>query len=147
MPQAVGAEIDSWCTKCRMDLQHVVVAIVSGQPKRVECQTCHTQHNYRKPKGVKDPVSTETEEAVPTSKRKAPRLTKAQVEYNTEYEARVEGRALSEFTKYSVKHEFQVNDLVAHKKFGNGSVAERLDDNKISVMFKDGLKTLIHARE
>ena len=45
-----GSEIDAWCTKCRMDLGHRIVAMVKDQPKRVVCQTCGSQHNYRAPK-------------------------------------------------------------------------------------------------
>ncbi len=148
MTLKVGSEVDAWCTKCRMDLSHLVVALLEGQPKRVECQTCHTQHNYRAPKGATEPQPrAATPSASPSKAPKAPRITKAQAEYNGEWDARCAGREPSEFRKYSIKQVFETDDLVSHKKFGQGFVFEVLDDNKISVFFKEGPRTLIHARE
>ena len=46
-PLTAGSEIDAWCTKCRMDLLHRIVAMVRGRPKRVICMTCNSEHNYR----------------------------------------------------------------------------------------------------
>ena len=46
-PLKVGGDVDSWCTKCRMMLTHRIVAMVGPKPARVECETCHSQHNWR----------------------------------------------------------------------------------------------------
>ncbi|MEZ4453811.1 MAG: hypothetical protein R3B09_30425 [Nannocystaceae bacterium] len=55
MPLRVGQDIDAWCTKCRLDTTHVVVAMGPDgiKPKRVECTSCNGQHNYRPPKTAK----------------------------------------------------------------------------------------------
>ncbi|MCB9701806.1 MAG: hypothetical protein H6711_07940 [Myxococcales bacterium] len=55
MPYQVGQDIDAWCTRCRLDTTHVIVAMASDgtKPKRVECTSCHGQHNYRPPKTAK----------------------------------------------------------------------------------------------
>ena len=45
-----GQEIDAWCTRCKMDLTHKVVAAVGDKPAKVECRTCYTIHMYRAPK-------------------------------------------------------------------------------------------------
>ena len=42
-----GGEADSFCTRCRMVLAHTILALEGGKPARVECNTCHGQHNYR----------------------------------------------------------------------------------------------------
>ncbi len=44
---SAGSEIDAWCTRCRMDLGHRIVAMVGTAPKRVICLTCGSVHNYR----------------------------------------------------------------------------------------------------
>ena len=54
MIRTVGGEIDAWCTSCRMNLNHRIVAIVRSTPKRVECLTCNKQHNYRAPRGLEE---------------------------------------------------------------------------------------------
>src|SRR2546422_867426 len=43
----VGADIDAWCTRCKMNLGHTILAMVSGRPVRVRCNTCQGEHNYR----------------------------------------------------------------------------------------------------
>src|SRR3954463_16620660 len=47
-----GDEVDSYCTKCRMDLMHRIIAMHNGKIIRVECRTCNGHHNYRKPKSA-----------------------------------------------------------------------------------------------
>jgi hypothetical protein len=37
-------------------------------------------------------------------------------------------------------------ELIAHKKFGEGYVVEVLDANKVSIMFRDGLRTLAQGQ-
>src|SRR6478672_10914495 len=48
-PTKPGTEVDSWCTKCRMDLLHRIIAVHNGKIIRVECRTCGGHHNYRRP--------------------------------------------------------------------------------------------------
>ena len=52
-----GSEIDSYCTKCKMDLNHRIIAMKDGKPHRVECRTCSGHHNYRTPKTLPDPLA------------------------------------------------------------------------------------------
>ena len=44
-----GGEIDAYCTKCRLDLTHRIIAMVEGAVKKVECKTCGSHHLYRRP--------------------------------------------------------------------------------------------------
>ncbi len=48
----VGEDIEAWCTKCRTDTLHVVVALRpdGSLPQRVECKECHGQHMYHAPR-------------------------------------------------------------------------------------------------
>jgi hypothetical protein len=149
-----GNEVDAWCTKCRMDLNHRVVAAVAGRPKRVECLTCHTQHNYRAPKGIKDPIPKGEDVPVPTNGKKsatskapkAPKVTKAVAARTAEWDRRVLGQLEQSFKQYSPKTVFKTDELLRHPKFGDGFVATVDPDGKIAVIFRDGEKTLIHAR-
>ena len=49
----LGDVIDDYCTRCRLIMNHSVVAIVDGEVKKVRCHTCLTEHPYRKCKGGK----------------------------------------------------------------------------------------------
>ncbi len=150
MTVIAGNEVDAWCTKCRMDLNHRVVAAVGGVPKRVECLTCHTQHNYRAPKGAKDPIPKGADVPVKGKKSpaaaKTPKLSKAAAARSNEWDKRVLGQLESSFTAYTPRTTFKQDELVRHSKFGDGFVSEVNPDGKIAVIFRDGSKTLVHGR-
>ena len=46
-PLRAGGEVDSWCTKCKLVLNHRIIALVGTTPARVECSTCSSHHNFR----------------------------------------------------------------------------------------------------
>ena len=143
---SAGSEIDAWCTKCRLDLGHRIVAMLAAKPKRVVCLTCSSEHNFK---------AAGADKAKPAAKRKTakktatattrPKTPKAEQERLTEWQERID-KASGAFTRYSIAQELDLGQYVVHKKFGEGYVAELLDDNKASVMFQEGLKTLIHSR-
>ncbi len=145
-PLTAGSEIDAWCTKCRMDLGHRIIAMVGGRPKRVICQTCGSQHNYRAPqvesRGV---VKRSAAPRAPAAQRVTE---KARVEAQrvNEWESRIAGQAVDAFTRYSIDKTFTRDELIVHKKFGEGYVVEVLDGGKVSIMFRDGARTLAHGQ-
>ena len=50
----VGKDILAFCSRCGQDLLHVVVTSAgSNKPGRVQCNTCHTQRNFKEPKSLK----------------------------------------------------------------------------------------------
>ncbi len=140
-----GSEIDSYCTRCRMDLGHRIVAMVRDAPKRVICLTCNSEHNYRAPR------SATGSSVVIRSKKTAPKATAAQrvtlkaraeQERHEAWSTRTLGKAVDAFTKYTMDRRFKEGELVIHSKFGEGYVEIVLDANKVSVMFRDGARTL-----
>lgn len=146
-PLGAGSEIDAYCTKCRMDLGHRIVAMVGTAPKRVECQTCGSHHNYRPPKtAAKRHNSAKTRSTRKTPSQRATQTAKAEADRRSEWERRVLGQATAAFTRFKITETFAPDQLVIHKKFGEGYVLEVLEDDKVSIMFADGAKTLVHSR-
>jgi len=129
-----------------MDLGHRIVAMVGERPKRVECQTCFTQHNYREPKSAqRSPAAKRAPGAGPTPKPAGVRVAeKVRVEAQrvNDWESRIAGQAVDAFTRYSIDKTYKRGELIAHKKFGEGYVVDVLEDGKVSIMFRDGPKTL-----
>ncbi|HLV22811.1 MAG TPA: hypothetical protein VKZ49_18100 [Polyangiaceae bacterium] len=128
-----------------MDLGHRIIAMVGGQPKRVICQTCNSQHNYRAPKsvtGVTKRASGASSSRSSAARPSGPRLTKAESERRMDWEGRIAGQPVQAFTRYAMDQAFREGQLVTHKKFGEGFVVELLEDNKVSIMFRDGVRTL-----
>ncbi|HEX2731768.1 MAG TPA: hypothetical protein VHM70_09190 [Polyangiaceae bacterium] len=132
-----------------MDLLHRVVAIVGAQPKRVECQTCHTQHNYRAPKNVKSPSpkTRSTDGASAKAPRSAAKTSSIkQTRQLHDWENHIAGKDQGAFRNYSISSRFERDELIRHKTFGEGCVLEVLQDQKINVLFREGVKVLVHDR-
>ena len=50
----VGGEVDAFCTRCKMDLAHTILAMVGTKPVRVRCNTCGGDHAFRGPPGASE---------------------------------------------------------------------------------------------
>jgi hypothetical protein len=152
---SAGQEIDAWCTRCKLDLGHRIIAMFESLPKRVVCMTCNSEHNYHAPKtnapGVvnstrrttvnqakpgKAPKTVKTKAA---GEKKAPRISSSRAEW----ERRVHGGGV--FRRYSPSDRFKEGELVAHSKFGEGYVLALLGNDKLTIVFSDGEKTLVHG--
>jgi hypothetical protein len=140
-----GTEIDSWCTKCKLDLNHRIVAMAGDVVKRVECLTCKGQHNYRRPKSA-EPLIKSRPRRTPTVAQLRATEKAAADERRAYWEHSIAGKATTDFTAYRISEVFSPEQLVRHKKFGDGVVLEVIQDGKVRVMFDDGLKLLAHSR-
>ncbi len=153
MPRAlkVGGDVDSWCTKCRMTLTHRIVAMVGPKPARVECETCHSQHNYRARAPGEAPERVARVVGSSSSGPRAPRVSGATRlaqelrEREQSWERAVTGRLVTDFIKYNVKTSFKVGDLVKHPKFGDGVVTTIIDAHKVEILFRDEPRKLAQA--
>jgi hypothetical protein len=156
-PLKVAGEVDSWCTKCRMLLNHRIVSMDKGRPYQVLCLTCHTQHLYRanapgqvaapavgRSSGVGATASTRTSDRPPRSHGPT-RAEQARLDRERSWEKAVAGRSLGEFKPYNVTARFNEGDLIRHKKFGEGVVTRVIDAAKVEVLFRDEPRMLAHG--
>jgi len=127
-----GGEVVSWCTKCKLELGHTIVAIVDNKPKKVKCNTCNSQHNYR----------SKPSESGKTARR-AGRKRMTPEETYQEHIIRLSGGDLSSARKYRIDEHFSVDELIDHPKFGVGVVIAIVKVNKVETLFKDGPRLLI----
>jgi hypothetical protein len=140
-----GSEIDGYCTKCKLDLNHRIVAVAEGKPARVECLTCHTQHNYYKPKSAAAATKAPKVKRVGDLKNATRTSTKTVVGQRVHWERAIAGRTPKDFAPYSIGASFAVGQLVNHKKFGDGVVMEINAEKKVTVLFEEGSKLLAQA--
>ena len=49
----LGDTIDDYCSRCQLLMDHYVVSLVETAVRKVRCQTCGNEHNYRHGKGGK----------------------------------------------------------------------------------------------
>jgi hypothetical protein len=143
-----ASEVDAYCTKCRMDLNHRIVAMKGERIARVECLTCRGQHNYRAPKSAASTGTTRRRAASSTKKAGARRTTRVSIEEQNRqlWESAIVGKSPGDFVSYNIKQVFAQGQLVRHKKFGDGIVNALMEDGKVTVLFQDGEKVLVHGR-
>lgn len=148
-----GGEIDSYCTKCKLDLGHRIIAMVGDVVKKVECRTCGSHHLYRKPQAeraaaAKIGVRSDAPAKKASTSRSA-RVTaaeRAEREMTASWESAIAGQPSNAFKPYRVSVVFGLGELVRHSKFGDGVVARVIDRGKVEVLFKDGLRTMAQGQ-
>jgi len=142
-----GREVDAWCTKCKLDLGHRVIAMEGPRIARVECLTCRGHHNYRRPRSeeVNTPATPRRKADGPARGSTGSKRTPKKTDLRQRWEDAIMGKSNSDFTAYRIDIELTPGQLVRHKKFGEGVVGELMDGNKVQVIFQDGPRTLIHA--
>jgi hypothetical protein len=145
-PHRAGGEIDAYCTKCRLVLNHRIIAMVGPKPVRVECSTCGSHHNFRSAPGTRAAASTggatPRAAAAPRAARGPTRAAQATLDREKQWEKAIAGKAMSDFRVYRVSNLFKEGDLVRHSKFGDGVVVRIIDAGKVEILFKDEARTL-----
>src|ERR1051325_8222737 len=43
----LGDDIDDYCVRCKRVMNHSVVSVINGEPAKVRCRTCHSDHDFR----------------------------------------------------------------------------------------------------
>jgi hypothetical protein len=151
-PLRVAGEVDSWCTRCRLILNHRIVSMKSSRPYQVECLTCRAQHLWRpNPPGERSERPGERSARAgdqtgngDRSRSSATRSTRphAALRHEQRWEQAIAGHAVLEFKPYEVAATFQEGELLRHKKFGDGVVTRVIDAHKVEVLFRDEARTL-----
>jgi hypothetical protein len=134
MPETntAGKNIESYCTKCKLNLDHTVMAMAGETVAKVRCKTCGGAHKFRDP-------------AVPQKVRK-PRVAKsAEATAAIVWEAGL-AEAKGKERDYSMAVKYRVGDIVNHHTFGKGVVL-KLYANKCDMLFKDRERLMASANE
>ena len=146
-----GQEVDAYCTKCKMDLLHKIVAVASGKPVKVECRTCYTTHMYRAPKGVKTPggpavappssASASSSSSGGSSSRAARKSVAPAI-----VDAPLVPPSHAHVHIYKFTERYAAETWISHKQFGIGQVLREVGPGKIEVRFEGGPRVLIHNK-
>jgi len=136
----VGGDILSYCSRCKMDLAHVVVAMMGTQVLKVLCKTCKSQHNHRKGTGISASARSSRTAAGATKAARLPAKSGAR------WEERLSQTHGKDPVPYDARKAFALGDVVNHPNFGVGVIEEVKVNGKILVLFREGEKVLIHGR-
>jgi RNase P subunit RPR2 len=127
---SAGDNIASYCTKCKIGLDHVIVAMDEETIVKVKCKTCGSAHKFRDPADVKKP-------------RAAKKKEDAEKAAETLWESCLATSKGKERT-YDMGCKFRIGDVVMHNTFGKG-IVRKLYINKCDVLFKDKERLMASA--
>ena len=133
----VGKDVLSYCTKCKLNLGHTIVAMKDIKHiAKVKCNTCNTIHAYKEPSTSSKQNKTRTRktESSPSKIISVSDLWMEKIS-NTKKKS----------TPYTIETKFHVGDIIDHVKFGPG-IVEKVVDDRIEVVFRHEIKTLVHNK-
>jgi|APFre7841882630_1041343.scaffolds.fasta_scaffold50699_1 hypothetical protein len=131
---SAGQNIESYCTKCKLNLDHTIMAMEGETIAKVRCKTCGGVHKFRNP--------------ADTQKVRKPRAKKGAGSDATAaiiWEAGL-AEAKGKERDYSMASKYRVGDVVNHHTFGKGIVL-KLYANKCDMLFKDKERLMASANE
>jgi hypothetical protein len=129
----VGSDVEAYCTKCKLVLAHAIVAMQGTKPRRVRCNTCNGEHNYRAAKPVAKTASKKEKTAKKTTTKKT----------RQSWDEVMQEAAAKPHKKYSMSGSFGEGDWIEHATFGLGCVQSFVPPNKITVRFADSTRLLV----
>ena len=132
----VGSEIESRCGRCKMVLNHSIVAMVDDKPKRVRCLTCNSDHNHRLPK-VSKPKKVRSRSSKTATSRAS---------NSAKWQTNVANWDDAAARRYSIYESFDLNDRVNHKTFGKGVVIDIPGPDRMITLFETGEKMLMQGK-
>jgi hypothetical protein len=130
----VGKDVLSYCTKCKLNLSHLIVAMKDAKSiAKVKCNTCQSLHAY------KDPSNSHANKTR-TKKSEGSKIISISDLWMEQL-----NKTTTKSQSYAIDAKFKVGDVIDHSKFGPGIVQTVLQD-KIEVIFRHEIKTLIHNK-
>lgn len=133
----VSKDVLSYCTKCKLNLGHTIVAMKDTKHiAKVKCNTCTTIQSYKDPSMSSKQNKTRTKKtsSVPSKVISVSDLWMEKM-----------SSTKKKSTPYSMDLKFHQGDIIDHVKFGPG-IVEKVVDDKIEVIFRHEIKTLVHNK-
>jgi len=135
----VGNEVNAYCPKCKSETVHVIESIKNDKIAKVMCKSCLSSHKY---KSVDEVEATHKTKAA--KKTAAPKVAKTREERKW---ARLLAKVNQENPlEYTMGATYTEQDVIQHTTFGLGIVVKIIDENRMDVFFKEGLKKLVMNR-
>ncbi len=125
-----GESIPSYCTECKLNLDHTIVAVNGAEIVKVKCMACGSTHKYRNASAI--------------VKRRSPRKKEDTARTNEVFWETCLAASKGKEITYEMTGKYHVGDIVLHHVFGKG-IVRKLYLNKCDVLFKDKERLMASA--
>jgi len=131
---STGQNIDSYCGKCKLSLDHTIMTVEGEAAAKVRCKSCGSIHKFRSP--------------LDAQKVRKPRAKKGDGEAATTEIVWAAGLSAAKGKErdYSMASRYRIGDIVNHQTFGKGVVV-KLYANKCDMLFKDRERLMATTNE
>lgn len=136
-----GGEVDSYCGRCKLMLEHTILAMQAGEPVQTICNTCKSQHRYRPHPPGQGPAPKRSRQKASGTWAETPKARPPKA-----WQEAVAGKDLSRSDPYSPQATFEAGQVIMHGKFGLGIVMGTKPGGKIIVVFEDDTRLFVHGR-
>lgn len=130
---ATGENIASYCPKCKLSLDHIIVVRDGERSAQVTCGTCGSMHPFKRPDDAPKARSSRVKKGERTQPSVAAR-----------WEASIAASTGKEPHVYTTVAKYRIGDIVLHEQFGKGVVL-KLSTNKCNVLFQDKERLMASA--
>ena len=132
----VGTYIVTRCSRCDNNMNHVVVAKgADNYVARVKCLICGSEHNY-KHEPIRKILSARVSKVSAAPKSSSSKL----------FEEAKSSAVNKVPVDYKIAESYSKGTLLQHLNWGEGVVFKVFDD-KIEVIFRDSIRTLVQNRK
>lgn len=139
-----GDDVEAWCTRCRMNLNHRVIAVVGSEIKRVQCLTCGGDHKYYPPKYDRPASKGPKAVRVSGSTRSTTSKEKAAARASSEWKTIMKDMPTDSTPRlYRISESYERSEFIEHPTFGIGKVTDVLGSQRVQVIFEAGRKVLV----
>jgi len=150
---SIGDIIEAYCSRCRLNLDTSVAAVLDGNIQKVMCRTCGNECKYRPPVDMAVRKQQQLKRLMRKhEKRREDQAKPAQVAPTTGESPRAVLRKLwDELTDavdaryarvYDPAREYELEEAILHKRLGMGIVQEVSDSGTMRVLFRTGFEEM-----
>jgi hypothetical protein len=139
----IGSDIEAYCTKCKLLLNHIILFHKDKMVSKVKCKTCGSEHNYKDPKAPQKKSSPSTNRHREKNVKVDPIFYKRVVTAPAQWEEKKNEMKPNHLKKnYRTQDTYQLKDVIQHHTFGLGFVEEIISTTKMDVLFCDTRKLM-----
>ena len=131
---SAGQNIDSYCGKCKVSLDHTIMTMAGEEVAKVRCKSCGSMHKFKSPL-----------DAQKVRKSRAKKDGGEEATTEIVWEAGL-AAAKGKERDYSMTSKYRIGDIVNHRAFGKGVVV-KLYANKCDMLFKDRERLMASTNE
>jgi hypothetical protein len=139
----IGNDIEAYCTKCKLLLNHIILVERDNAVSRVKCKTCGSEHNYRS--AVPSPKNPLVSPHPAREKKGKSGLSNTA---SAQWESKKNDLNPNNPVKiYRTQDTFRLKDVIQHHVFGLGFVERIISDTRMEVLFCDSIKRMVMNTE